>query len=104
MANIAERLRSWAQNEEMIDQHFLDHGRDCNEAADEIERLRKLSRAPRVRRGADGTLVLEYEEHHTDLSLGKAPDEERIAQCERMAHLEPGVIRELIDEIGGGDG
>lgn len=31
---LVERLRSWAQNEEMVDQHFTEHGRDCNEAAD----------------------------------------------------------------------
>lgn len=37
--NLKERLQYWAQNEEMIDQHFTAHGRDCNEAADEIERL-----------------------------------------------------------------
>jgi len=30
---LVERLRSWAQNEEMIDQYFTAHGRDCNEAA-----------------------------------------------------------------------
>lgn len=35
----SERLRSWAQNEEMIDQYFTDHGKDCNEAVKEIERL-----------------------------------------------------------------
>ncbi len=26
---LAQRLRSWAQNEEMIDHRFTDHGRDC---------------------------------------------------------------------------
>lgn len=39
--SLVERLRSWAQNEEMINQYFLQHGKDCNEAADEIERLRR---------------------------------------------------------------
>jgi len=34
-----EALRSWAQNEEMINSDFLSHGRDCNEAAAAIERL-----------------------------------------------------------------
>jgi len=29
----AQALEDWAQNEEMIDGHFLQHGRDCNEAA-----------------------------------------------------------------------
>ena len=32
--NLPERLRCWAQNEEMVDQHFTAHGRDCNTAAD----------------------------------------------------------------------
>jgi len=40
MTDLLERLRSWAQNEEMIDQYYTDHGVDCNEAADEIERLK----------------------------------------------------------------
>jgi len=31
---LAERLVSWAQNEEMIDQHFLEHGKDCLKAAE----------------------------------------------------------------------
>ena len=31
--SLSERLRSWAQNEEMIDAHYTAHGRDCNEAA-----------------------------------------------------------------------
>lgn len=39
MLTLAERLRSWAQNEEMIDQHFTAHGRDCNEAADLLEEV-----------------------------------------------------------------
>lgn len=39
MTDLLERLRSWAQNEEMIDQYYTDHGVDCNEAADEIECL-----------------------------------------------------------------
>jgi hypothetical protein len=30
---LGERLISWAQNEEMIDSHYTQHGRDCNEAA-----------------------------------------------------------------------
>ena len=36
----AEILRSWAQNEEMIDQFFTEHGKDCNTAADELDALR----------------------------------------------------------------
>ena len=32
--DLPERLRYWAQNEEMVDQHFTAHGRDCNAAAD----------------------------------------------------------------------
>jgi hypothetical protein len=40
-------LEDWAQNEEMIDQFFLGHGKDCNEAA---KLLRALSSAPGERR------------------------------------------------------
>lgn len=47
MSDLVERLRSWAQNEEMIDQYYTDHGMDCNEAADEIERLRAVVDAAR---------------------------------------------------------
>jgi chromosome segregation ATPase len=39
MNTLLERLVSWAQNEEMINQHFTDHGKDCNEAVKEIERF-----------------------------------------------------------------
>jgi hypothetical protein len=44
---LADRLEDWAQNEEMIDQFFLGHGKDCNEAA---KLLRALSSAPGERR------------------------------------------------------
>ena len=36
---LADRLRSWAQNEEMIDQHFTAHGRDCERAAEVVADL-----------------------------------------------------------------
>ena len=36
---LCAELRSIAQNEYMIDQHYLAHGHTMNEAADEIERL-----------------------------------------------------------------
>ena len=36
---LADRLRSWAQNEEMIDQHFTAHGRDCEQAVEVIADL-----------------------------------------------------------------
>jgi hypothetical protein len=36
---LALELRSWAQNEEMIDQYFTAHGRICNQAADLLELL-----------------------------------------------------------------
>lgn len=39
--SLAERLRSWAQNEEMIDAYFLAHGLDCLQAAEELERCYK---------------------------------------------------------------
>ena len=36
-AELALELRSWAQNEEMIDQYFTKHGTICNQAADLLE-------------------------------------------------------------------
>lgn len=42
MINLCERLRSWAQNEEMIDTSFTDHGKDCNAAVNEIEKLQRI--------------------------------------------------------------
>ena len=36
---LALELRSWAQNEEMIDQYFTAHGEVCNRAADLLELL-----------------------------------------------------------------
>ena len=38
-SELALELRSWAQNEEMIDQYFTNHGRVCNQAADLLELL-----------------------------------------------------------------
>jgi len=38
-AELTLELRSWAQNEEMIDQYFTAHGRICNQAADLLELL-----------------------------------------------------------------
>ena len=38
-AELALELRSWAQNEEMIDQYLTAHGRICNQAADLLELL-----------------------------------------------------------------
>ena len=39
VADLINRLRSWAQNEERIDSYYTDHGIDCNEAADLLEDL-----------------------------------------------------------------
>jgi hypothetical protein len=38
-AELVLELRSWAQNEEMIDQYFTKHGIICNQAADLLELL-----------------------------------------------------------------
>lgn len=38
---LALELRSWAQNEEMIDQYFTAHGEVCNRAADLLELFAK---------------------------------------------------------------
>ena len=40
-AELALELRSWAQNEEMIDQYFTAHGEVCNQAADLLELFAK---------------------------------------------------------------
>jgi len=40
-AELALELRSWAQNEEMVDQYFTKHGIICNQAADLLELLAK---------------------------------------------------------------
>jgi hypothetical protein len=40
-AELALELRSWAQNEEMVDQYFTKHGIICNQAADLLELLVK---------------------------------------------------------------
>jgi hypothetical protein len=42
VSTLVDSLRSWAQNEEMIDASFTRHGQDCNEAAAEIDRLRAI--------------------------------------------------------------
>ncbi len=61
-SNIVERLRYWAQNEEMIDQHYTQHGRDCNEAAEEIEYLRRSQK----------TLVAERDTLENEVGVAKA--------------------------------
>ena len=49
---ISERLIYWAQNEEMIDQHYTQHGMDCMEAARLIVELRE--NGERLMQAADG--------------------------------------------------
>ena len=51
--NLSERLTYWAQNEEMIDQHFTAHGRDCNDAVYELGRLQAENN---LLQAAQGTL------------------------------------------------
>lgn len=41
---LIDNLRSWAQNEEMINAFFTDHGIDCNDAANELEEMLKRER------------------------------------------------------------
>ena len=31
--NLAYKLQDWAQNEEMVNQYYTEHGKDCLEAA-----------------------------------------------------------------------
>ena len=42
--SLSEELRFWAQNEEMIDQFYTQHGKDCLSAADELDRHRAYPR------------------------------------------------------------
>jgi len=74
----------------------------CERCLNEIERFRECYK-PKAWRTARGDLVFEYYERHVDYSLGAEPDDERIAGCERIAHFEPGTIKQLIAEIGGDD-
>ena len=37
---LEKRMLEWAQNEEMVDQHFTQHGRDCYEVGSAIRDLR----------------------------------------------------------------
>lgn len=39
--DLERRLDEWAQNEEMINQHFLPHGEDCRQAACALQRQRE---------------------------------------------------------------
>ena len=41
---LIDNLRVWAQNEEMIDMFYTQHGKDCNDAADELEKMLKRER------------------------------------------------------------
>jgi hypothetical protein len=45
LEGLAERLRAWAQNEEMVDQYSTQHGRDCLAAADALASPPSTSRA-----------------------------------------------------------
>jgi phage shock protein A len=85
---LTDRLRSWAQNEEMIDQYFLEHGKDCNEAADEIEALRaKLAN--------ESSLLREAEERTQEL--------ERLARAAYDARRTSNIDDYLLRMIGGDD-
>lgn len=69
-------LREWAQNEEMIDQNFTAHGKDCNKAADALTALRQR----------------EEQWEHTAKVMAKAADNEKTraeqAEAEREAVLQ----------------
>lgn len=40
---LADRLIEWAQNNEMIDKYYTDHGKDCLEAAKLIKAFEKAN-------------------------------------------------------------
>ena len=48
MSELAERLVSWAHNEEMIDTSMSEHGKDCLLASVALERQEQLERAVRI--------------------------------------------------------
>ena len=39
---LANRLKEWSDNEEMIDQYYTEHGKDLNEAYELLYRLASL--------------------------------------------------------------
>ena len=41
---LIDNLNSWADNEEMVDQYYTNHGKDCKQAAFELERMLKQER------------------------------------------------------------
>ena len=42
LKRLAARLLEWADNEEMINQYYTEHGKDCRYAAEELFRLADL--------------------------------------------------------------
>ena len=103
MIDITERLRSWAQNEEMIDSDYLAHGRDCNLAADEIKQLRsKEQTLLAVIRGEQG-IVLE-DGYTINVSALKARLTEALACAvdatlqQRAARIREEYLRKLLQE------
>jgi len=57
--SLSERLRSWAQNEEMIDAHYTAHGRDCNEAAIALSATQRSGWTP-----AEAKRLLAFQHEH----------------------------------------
>jgi adenosylmethionine-8-amino-7-oxononanoate aminotransferase len=45
---LADRLVEWAQNNEMIDKWYTDHGKDCLEAAKLIESFENFTKLNRI--------------------------------------------------------
>lgn len=39
LQDLAKRLIEWADNNEMIDQYYTDHGKDCLLAADKLLKM-----------------------------------------------------------------
>lgn len=48
LPKLSDRLIEWAQNNEMIDRWYTDHGKDCLEAAKIIETFENFSRLNRI--------------------------------------------------------
>lgn len=46
-SDLALRLQAWAQNEEMVDTQYTQHGSDCLNAAADVRRLDYMARTER---------------------------------------------------------
>ena len=108
MMMLAERLRSWAQNEEMINQYFTDHGKDCIDAAKRIEELEdKLRHSDRKEIEACYRRIEELErQHHVkdeQFTTMQEAYQDRIKELKEVQNMDP-ELREAVYMAGYCDG